>query len=167
MSGVPQPILFEAVTSPPAGLSARGFRWVCALAAAAAAVPAIAFTLLGAWPILGFLGGEVVLVLGLLALHRHWQRARIETVVLTGDRLSVLRRDRGREERAELETYWARLTLDEPGDRAPVLVASARGRSVEIGRYLAPAEKRALAEALECALQRYRDPRFDNPQLRD
>jgi len=167
MSGVPQPILFEAVTSPPAGLSARGLRWVCGLAAAAAAVPSVAFALLGAWPILGFLGVEVVLVLGLLALHRRWQSARIETVVLTGDRLRVLRRDRGREERAELEAYWARIALDAPGDRAPVLVATARGRSVEIGRYLAPEEKRALGEALEAALRRYRDPRFDNPQLRD
>lgn len=163
MSGVPEPILFEAVTRPPAGLSARGMRWLCGLAIAVAAVPAIGFALLGAWPILGFLGGEVVLVLGLLALHRQWQGGRLETVLLTGDRLLVLRRDRGREERAELEPYWARVALEPSG----ALVASARGRSVEIGCYLAPEEKHALAEALKAALARYRSPRFDNPQLRD
>jgi uncharacterized membrane protein len=173
MSGVPiageagaepaEPILFEAVTRPPAGLSARGMRWVCGLATTAAAVPAVAFALLGAWPILGFLGGEVVLVLGLLALHRQWQRGRRETVLLTGGRLRVIRRDRGREERAELEPYWARLALAPSGQ----LIATARGRSVEIGRYLAVEEKQALAEALDAALGRYRSPRFDNPQLRD
>ena len=32
-------ILFEAVSTPPAGLSARGMRWLCALAAVAAADP--------------------------------------------------------------------------------------------------------------------------------
>lgn len=172
MSGVPisggarpelaGPIYFEAVTRPPAGLSARGVRWLVGLAVAAASVPAIGFALLGAWPILGFLGGEVLLVLGLLVLHRQWQHARQETVLLTGDRLMVLRRDRGREERAELEPYWARVGLEPSG----ALIASARGRRVEIGRYLAPEERRALGDALEAALRRYRTPCFDNPQLR-
>jgi uncharacterized membrane protein len=168
ISGVPEPgvdgpILFEAVTRPPAGLSARGMRWLVGLAVAAAAVPAIGFALLGAWPILGFLGGEVMLVLGLLALHRQWQSARQETVLLAGGRLMVLRRDRGREERAELEPYWARVVMEPSG----ALMVSARGRQVEIGRYLAPEERPALADALVAALARYRTPRFDNPQLRD
>lgn len=168
MSGAQEPVLFEAVTRPPAGLSARGLRWVCALAAGAAALPAIGFALLGAWPILGFLGLEVGLVLGLLALHRRWNARALECVKLTARRLSVWRRDgRGREERAELEAYWARLHLEEAPDRTPRLTAAARGREVEIGRFLAPEQKRALAEALGEALGRFRNPRFDNPQLRN
>ncbi len=167
MSGLSEPVLFEAVTRPPAGLSARGLRWLCGIAAGVAAVPAIGFALLGAWPILGFMGVEVVVVLGLLLLHRRWNAGKLETVLLAGGRLLVTRQDgRGGEERAELEPYWARVSLEEPPDGAPRLVASARGRSVEIGRFLAPEEKRALAEALEDALRRYRAPRFDNPQLR-
>lgn len=168
MSGVSDPILFEAVTRPPAGLSPRGLRWLCAIAAAVAAVPAVGFALVGAWPILGFLGAEVVLVLGLLLLHRRWNATALERVALSGASLTLWRRDgRGREERAELDAYWARLSLEEAPDRAPRLLARARGRSMEIGRFLGPAEKRALAEALEVALARYRTPAFDNPQLRD
>jgi uncharacterized membrane protein len=168
MSALPEPILFEAVTRPPAGLSRRGLRWLCGIAAAVAAVPAIGFALLGAWPILGFMGVEVVLVLGLLLLHHRWNAGKLETVLLAEGRLTVAWHDgRGREGRAELEPYWARLSLEEPADRAPRLVARARGREVEIGRFLAPEEKRALAAALEEALRRYRAPRFDNPQLRE
>jgi uncharacterized membrane protein len=168
MSGVPETILFEAVSSPPAALSARGMRWLCGLGAGVAAVPALLFTLLGAWPVLGFLGVEVVLVLGLVAAHRRWSRAAVERVLLTEGRLTVRRADgRGGQEAAELEPYWTRLDLEERAGAVPVLTVRARGRRVEIGRFLAAEEKRALAAALDGALREYRTPRFDNPQLRD
>jgi uncharacterized membrane protein len=41
-----------------------------------------------------------------------------------------------------------------------------RGQESEIGLYLNEDEKRDLARALTAALGRYREPRFDNPQLR-
>lgn len=168
MSVADETILFEAVSTPPAALSARGLRWLCWGSVAVAAVPAALFAALGAWPVLGFLGGEVVLVLSLVALHRRWSGAASETVLLTAARLSVHRADgRGAQERAELEPYWTRVELEERAGTAPVLRARARGRQVEIGCFLAPEEKRALAEALDGALRRYRTPRFDNPQLQD
>ena len=168
MSAGSETVLFEAVSTPPAGLSARGMRWLCGLAAGVAAVPAVLFAVVGAWPVLCFLGGEVVIVLGLVAAHRRWSRAAHETVLLTEGSLLVTRADgRGGRERAELEPYWARLDLEERAGTVPVLTAHARGRRVEIGRFLAAEEKRALAAALEAALRHYRSPRFDNPQLRN
>jgi hypothetical protein len=41
----------------------------------------------------------------------------------------------------------------------------ARDFSEEVGRCLGEAEKRDLAAALDAALHRWRNPRFDNPQL--
>ena len=167
MSGAGETILFEAVTKPPASLSARGLRWLCALGALAAAVPAVIFALMGAWPVLGFLGLEVAVVLGLVAAHRRWSRAAVESVRLTEGRLLIRRTDgRGRQESADLEAYWTQVTLEERAGVAPVVTASARGQRAEIGRFLAEADKRALADALQAALRRYRDPRFDNAQLR-
>ena len=167
MSGAGETILFEAVSKPPAGLSARGMRVLCWLAVIAAAVPATVFTLMGAWPVLGFLGLEVALVLGLVATHRRWSRAAVETVLLTEGRLVIRRADgRGGLERAELEPYWTRVTLEEKPGAVPVLTLHARGRTAEIGRFLSPEEKRGLADALEAALHSYRTPVFDNAQLR-
>lgn len=167
MSGADETILFEAVSKPPAGLSPRGMRMLCWLAALAAAVPATVFTLMGAWPVLGFLGLEVALVLGLVATHRRWSRAAVESVLLTEGRLVVHRADgRGGLERAELDPYWSRVTLEEKPGAVPVLTVEARGRSAEIGRFLAPEQKRSLAAALDAALRSYRTPVFDNPQLR-
>lgn len=167
MSGPRETILFEAVSTPPAGLSPRGMRWLCALAGVAAAVPAVLFTLLGAWPVLGFLGVEVTLVLGLVALHRRQNHAKVERVMLTHGKLVIDRNDgRGGRDSAELDAYWTRLSLEEPAGGGAVLVANARGRSVEIGRFLAPAEKRDLADALDAALRSYRNPVFDNEVLK-
>lgn len=167
MAGAGETILFEAVTKPPEGLSARGMRWLCRLALLAAAIPAVIFALMGAWPVLGFLGLEVALVLGLVAAHRRWSRAAVESVLLTEGRLLIRRADgRGRQERAELEPYWTQVTLQERPGAAPLLTASARGRTAEIGRFLSAEEKRALAGALQDALRRYRNPRFDNEALR-
>lgn len=167
MSAQADPILFEAVSHPPAGLSRGGLRMLCMLVALAAAIPAVLFTLLGAWPILGFLGLEVALVLGLVCLHRRWSAAARETVMLTEARLVVRRADgRGGQEMHELEPFWARLSVEERPGTVPTLRLTSRGRQVEIGRFLSEDERRDLARALEAALRRYRDPVFDNPQLR-
>jgi uncharacterized membrane protein len=161
-------VLFEAVSTPPRSLSARGMRWFCALAVPAVAIPALLFAFLGAWPILGFAGLELALVIGLLALHRRWTARQVEVVVLTEDSLRVLAADgRGGRQEVALEPYWARLELTEEPGGVPALRLSARGRSVEVGRYLSAEEKVSLADALSGALRRYRTPVFDNPQLRD
>lgn len=168
MSAGSDPVLFEAVSSPPQSLTRRGMCWLCAIAPLGAAVPAGLFTLLGAWPVLGFMGAEVLLLLGMVATHRRWSAAATETVMLTAGRLTVMRSNgRGGRERAELEPYWTRLDMEERAGIAPVLRLVERGRAVEIGRFLSEAEKRQLAVALEAALRRYRQPVFDNPQLRD
>lgn len=170
MSAGSGPILFEAVCTPPRSLSRRGLRLIGAAFATAAAVTGLLFALLGAWPVLGFLGLEVVLVVGLLSANLRWSSRAVEMVVLTEDALRVIRTDgRGRREEARLEPYWTRVEARrEDGEGAiGALVLRQRGREVEIGRYLSEGEKRHLAEALTQALRRYRNPVFDNPQLRD
>jgi uncharacterized membrane protein len=166
MSAASDPILFEAVSTPPRSLSDRGMRWLVGLACLGAAIPAVLFTLLGAWPVLPFLGIEVMLVLFLVALHRRWMRAAVEVVRLTEGRLHVATADgRGGRRVAEMEPYWTRVRLEEEGGSVRLLLVH-RHRQVELGAFLGPEEKRDLAAALSAALTRYRNPVFDNPQLR-
>jgi uncharacterized membrane protein len=163
-----EPALFEAVCTPPAGLSARGMRALAAAVVVASAAIAALFAWLGAWPIIGFAGAEAALVIGLLALHRRWSRRMMEVLRLEGGRLVIQRTDwRGRRETLALDPYWTRLSLEERPGRVSALVLRHRRRAVEIGALLGEEQKRDLAGALGAALRSYREPVFDNPQLRE
>ncbi|MBX9701338.1 MAG: DUF2244 domain-containing protein [Acetobacteraceae bacterium] len=160
--------MFEATTTPPAGLSPRAARLLgMGVVAASAAVGAF-WTMMGAWPILGFVGAEAALVLTLLALHQRWSRRMSETLRLADGRITIRRTDwRGRREEVVLAAYWTRLSLDERPGRVSALMLRHRGGAIEVGGLLGEEQKRDLAEALADALRRYRAPVFDNPQLRD
>jgi uncharacterized membrane protein len=167
MSAHPDPILFEAICTPARSLGRRGALVVAGAVLSASLAVGVVCSLLGAWPVLGFTGLEAALVLGLMALHRRWAARSMEVLVLTGGSLTISRTDaRGRRESLALDPYWARLRLEERPGRVSLLVLRQRQRSIEIGKLLGEEQKRNLAEALDAALRRYREPVFDNPQLR-
>lgn len=167
MSAASDPILFEAISRPPRSLSDRGMRWLVALACLGAAIPGVIIAALGAWPVLPFLGIEVLLVLFLVSLHRRWTKAAVEVIRLTEGRLHIATADgRGGRRTTVLEPYWTRVILEEEVAGSLRLLLVQRGRSIELGLFLATEERRDLAKALSAALERYRNPRFDNPQLR-
>lgn len=161
------PVLFEAVCTPPSTLSGRGMLLVAGLFGLGSLVTGGIFLLRGAWPVLGFSGAEALLVWALLALYRRRARRMLELVVLTEDGLVIRRRDaRGRPQEVRLDPYWSRLRLEPRHGRVSALRLHQRGLAVEIGAMLGEEEKRDLAAALDEALRRYREPVFDNPQLR-
>lgn len=168
MSAASPEILFEAHSTPPLALSDRGLLLLAGMLGLGSLMTGVLFLVLGAWPVLGFSGAEGVLVVGLLLLYRRRARRRSELVLLTAEALTVRRRDnQGRPQVIRLDPYWARLRLRERPGRVSALHLVQRGAAVEIGQLLGEDNKRDLAEALGAALTRYRNPVFDNPQLRD
>lgn len=168
MSAQTDRILFEAICTPARSLGRRGMFVLTGVILAASLGIGLVFSLFGAWPVLGFTGLEAALVLGLMAAQRRWAARSMEVVLLTENSLRIRRTDsRGRQEELLLDPYWARLRLEERPGRVSLLVVLQRQRQVEIGRLLGEEQKRDLAVALEDALRRYREPVFDNPQLRD
>lgn len=161
-------VLFEAICTPSRSLGPQGMRILCAALLAGAALTGGLFLALGAWPILGFTGLEAAIVLGLLVAHRRGSERAMEVLILTGNRLTIHRTDtKGRREEVSLNPYWARLRLEERPGRVSLLVLCQRNQQVEIGKLLGDEQKRDLAAALEAALRQWREPAFDNPQLRD
>jgi uncharacterized membrane protein len=162
-------VLFEAVCTANQSLGSRGMVALALFVVAASGAVATLLLALGAWPVIGFTGLEVLLVLGLLWRHRRGGRRAMEVLVLAGNQLVVRRTDaRGRREEVTLDAYWTRVSLEErPGTAGRLLLTERRRRGVEIGGLLGDAERRELAATLAEALRRYREPVFDNPQLRD
>ncbi|MFC0385720.1 DUF2244 domain-containing protein [Muricoccus vinaceus] len=167
MDPSPDAPLFEALTVPHQSGTPAGLRAIIALVATGSAMLTVLFWSLGAWPVAGFMGLEVVLVIGLLRAHRRWSDRIGERITLADGRLRVDRTDRRGQRRAvEFDAYWARVALTPRPGRVSELRLAARGRSTEIGHFLHEPEKTSLAEALTEALRQYRSPVFDNPQNR-
>jgi len=156
--------LFEAVSTPHRSLRPGAFLWLGALCILWALGGGVLFFLMGAWPVLPFLGVETTLVLLLVLLQHQWAGRAREVISLTPDQIVMRRVDgRGRREEASLNPYWVQVEWSERAGLALVQ----RNRRVEVGIFLSEEEKQDLAAALRRALAAYRQPVFDNPQLRD
>jgi uncharacterized membrane protein len=160
------PILFQAEVTPHRSLSPRGLRLIIAFVCTVSLGTTTLFWSLGAWPIAGFNGGEILLAMVLLRAHHKSARAK-EVLMLSGGGLRILRVDaNGRTSEQVMPSGWLNVVLTERPGRVPGLYLAARGRQVEVAHSLGEPEKRDLAEALAGALHRLKNPVFDNPQLR-
>jgi len=158
---------FEAVISPHRSLGRRGLLSLAAAIVLLSGVVTAGLWWLGAWPAVAINGVEIVLALVLLRWNARQARA-CEVLLLSDSGLRVTRIDvRGQRRERVLPTAWLRVVMLERRGRAPGLFLLARGVGLEIAQALGEAEKRNLAAALREALDRWRSPVFDNPQLRD
>lgn len=150
------PVYFDATLMPHRSLSPRGFLVLMSAIALVGFSVGTAFALVGAWPVLGFAGLEILLVY--IAFKMNYRAARAhERVILTDRGLDLIRVDwRGRARALRLEPGWTRIELARPVEQDTPLVLRARGRAREIGRFLTPPERLEVAEALRAALDSQR-----------
>ncbi len=144
----PAPPLFDARLTPHRSLSPRGFALLMAGVCAVSFTAGLAFFLMGAWPVVGFMGLDVALIYG--AFRLNYRRARMfEELVLTREALTVRRVDlRGAEKRWSFQPYWLQVRMDDPPEPASRLTLRSHGRSLSIGDFLSPDERLALAKEL-------------------
>jgi uncharacterized membrane protein len=161
----PEPTLFEAVLTPHRSLSLRGLGYVLGFLGVVSLGVTTMFWYLGAWPIAGFNGGEMLVAAALLRTHARSRRAR-EVLLLSesGMRVLFFDQDGGKRERY-LPSGWLNVVIEERQGRVPGLVLTTHGRRLEVARMLGEAEKRDLAETLRDVLHRMRNPVFENAQL--
>jgi uncharacterized membrane protein len=148
-------IHFSTTLRPHRSLSADGFKWLIRAVIAANVVIGLPMYLLGAWPVMGFMGLDVWL-LWYLFQRNYFDARRSETLTLTDRDLLVERRSpEGEREEHRLDSYWLRVELDERR-----LVLASRGQRIVVGRFLAPEVRAALADDLKAALAAMRAPRY-------
>ncbi len=154
MADSPPAIHFMTSLRPHRSLSPNGFKWLIRGVLAANVMIGLPMYLLGAWPVVGFLGLDVALLWWLF--QRNFLDARrSETLLLTERELIVNRvAPDGEREEHRLDAYWLRV---EPGAR---LVLVSRGNRVVVGRFLSPGEREQVGEQLKAALAAMRSPRY-------
>lgn len=146
---------FATSLSPHRSLSPAAVKWVIRGAIAANLAIGVPMLLLGAWPVLGFMGLDIWLLWWLFK-RSFLDARRSETLVLTDSELLVDRvAPDGEREEHRLDAYWLRLDVTEER-----LVAVSKGNRLVLGRFLSPEERLALAERLKAALADMRAPQF-------
>jgi uncharacterized membrane protein len=149
----PEPKIFAATITPHRSLGSTGFLVVMLCIGGLSFACGVLFLLLGAWPVFGFLGLDVLLIY--VAFRANFRAARAyEEVTVTATELTVRKiSHHGIVREWTLNPLWVRLDRivhEEFGIERLFLVS--RGRRLQIAGFLSPHEKASFAKALSAAL---------------
>ena len=149
-------VLYDAVLKPHRSLPPAGFAVLMLVLAGVSFCVCLAFVLNGAWPVTPFFGIDVGLVY--VAFRISYQRARLrEELRLTEESFTVERVSaQGRRSRWRFQPFWLRVTLEEKDEHSNRLLLTSHGRSLVVGSFLGPAERRRVAGGLKDALAGWR-----------
>jgi uncharacterized membrane protein len=147
------PKIFSAVITPHRSLGQTGFLIFMLCIGGLSFVSGMIFLLLGAWPVFGFFGLDVVLIYWAFRVNFRAARA-YEEVTVTASELTVRKvSHRGGVREWTLNPVWVRLDRivhEEFGIERLFLVS--HGRRLSIAGFLGPHEKESFARALATAL---------------
>lgn len=139
---------FQVVLYPNRSLGPKGFALMMGLVVLVSILVGVGFALVGAWPVAGFLGLDVLL----LYLAFRWnfrEQSRADFIRLDDQGLSVRRiMPNGEPRDWRFETAWVQVVLEKRR-----LLLRSHGEELAIGPYLTTPERASLAEALKEAIQ--------------
>ncbi len=149
--------VFDARITPHRSLDRRGFRLVMTLVCLASIVSSMPFMILGAWPVAGFVGLDVLALFIAFKVNFAQERG-FEQVVVTP--LEVLLRKvspKGKEASWRFNPLWTKLEAEHDEDYGLMhLMVVSRGQSVAVATALSPAERQDFANAFSGALAKAR-----------
>lgn len=145
--------VLDLVLRPHRSLTRGGFRVLMGGLLVFGVVSGLVFWVVGAWPVLGFVGLDVLLVYLAFRLSyaagRAYERVRLSREVLTVEHVDHW----GHRRETALPPYWLRVEIDETPSGVRL---TSRGRSVAIAAFLPPDELNDVAETIRAALARLR-----------
>jgi uncharacterized membrane protein len=160
----PQPELFSALLTPHRSLSRSGFLVLMGFIGVVSFAAGVVFLLLGAWPVFGFFGLDVLAIYWAFRINFRDAKAS-EEIRITPSELRVRRvSHRGHVVEFVLNPLWVQLDQKihaEFGTEKLYLLS--KGRRVSIASFLGPDEKASFAKALTVALQAARRGPTYNP----
>jgi len=148
--------IFSALLTPHRSLNRTGFLAVMLFLSVVSFVTGLVFLMMGAWPVLGFFGLDVLVIWWAFKVNFRTARAR-EEIVVTPSELRVRRvSHRGQVAEFVFNPLWVRLDQEVDEDFGiEHLYLISRGRRIIIASFLGPDEKasfyKGLVEALNAA----------------
>jgi uncharacterized membrane protein len=147
---------FFATLTPHRSLGPRGFFILMALISSISFIAGVIFFAVGAWPVVGFFGLDVLLIYGAFKLNYH-AGMQHEIIKINGEQLEITRvSPSGRSKKWHFNRYWVRvehfLDPEEEYENQPLILTS-HGRTLEIGSFLSNDEKHEFSGVLRDALK--------------
>ncbi|HEY0218670.1 MAG TPA: DUF2244 domain-containing protein [Afipia sp.] len=145
--------LFSAVLTPHRSLSQRGFAIVMVFVSLVSFIAGLAFWLMGAWPVFGFFGLDVLAIYWAFKINFARAAAR-EEISVTPTELRLRRvSHRGHIMEWTFNPLWVRLDQEIHEEfGVEKLYLASRKQRVSVGSFLGPDEKSSFAKALTGAL---------------
>jgi uncharacterized membrane protein len=153
-NAVAEPLIFSAVLRPHRSLGPRGFGVLMVVMAVMSSLTGFTFWRLGAWPVPGFMGLDVLALY--LAFRLSYRQGRAaEEILMTRSLLTVRRMaPDGRSASAGLNPYWARLEVDRHPEFGILRMAIAwQNHRLAIGHLIGPKERERFAKEFTAALR--------------
>jgi len=148
-----EPRLYEARLTPYRSLDERGFLIVMAVIAGISFVCGAAFLMMGAWPVFGLFGVDVLAIWWAFRMNFRAARA-VEEIVVTPSLITVRQISAdGAAREARMNPLWTRLDKELHEDfGVQKLTLYSRGAPVVVGSFLHTAQREELAVGLSQAL---------------
>ncbi len=149
--------IFAATLTPYRSLTPTGKRVVVGLTAALALVPGFVFYVAGAWPVVGFMGLDVLAIWWAFSVSLGAGRA-YEVLTVWRGALELRKVDaKGYEEVLAFAPSAVRFVVERDyNERVTALWLTQAGRRVALGSFLSTDEKLSLSKAFGAALRKAR-----------
>ena len=146
----------DVTVLPYRSLSKKGFRTLMLIVSAIFFVIGVFFWYIGAWPVFGFLGLDVLLLY--YAFKINYKSGEItESLKLIKENLQITRNfPSGTEQKWNLEPYWTKVEISNPRINHYNLIVKSKEKVVMIGSFLNYYDKKRLMKKIEDALQNYK-----------
>lgn len=146
--------IYDIITLwPHRSLSKRGFTILLAILGTLAIAIGLGFFLIGAWPVIGFMGLELLVLYA--AFRYNYRDGKASEQLLIHDRgLDLIRiAPSGKQVRTSFSSHWLRAELLPQKGRRKILALRHHHHSHEIGAFLPPAEKKNIKTLINDRLE--------------
>lgn len=153
--------IFAAKLTPYRSLGRKGFLVLMICLSLICFTAGAAFYAIGAWPVLGFFGLDVLIIF--IAFKLNYRAAReYEVITLSNDALDIKQVSaKGTENQHSFNPFWVRLAIERKEDEGVTgLTLTSHGESLKVGNFLNPGDRETFGNALQDALRRARQPVF-------
>ncbi len=142
---------------PHRSLSKKGFTILMAIITFICLSGGLVFWFIGAWPVFGFLGLDIILVY--LAFKMNYRSGDMyERLLIVSKKLKIFRSfASGKTQVWELNPYWAKAKIIDITKNHCQLLIESENKVVSIGSYLNDYDKRKLKDKIENSLKNYKE----------